>query len=466
MRSDINTLQVDVIEKVSGGFAVGVRTIQFCKAAWRTLRAGFDWHELLKAAGTRLPRCAYTADNVSIILKRPSIVVAAWSVLVLGMFAWRGDLSLAKVKEQDQRVVSLDQEPVVVRRKNRSVLPRLPRTGFVFDSMGYSLVGADVTPTNGSSRKTADDGAFSIDLLRYQASDLVVRASGRREEWVRTSAISPDPLAVCMEPSAPWDKLPKPPEAVAMLRGEGEVRGTDRQPLANAYVNVLGTDCWGVTDDSGRFELPLPSQAGTFVLHHAGDSSVIGGFATMSAPFASPRARGIVPLPTLVAEPGGSIHGIVRNEAGEAIAGLPVGVRGPSGLRHVLTSAGGEFVLRGLLPADYTIEPFAYRGGVGEVVGVRVDRASVACDLHLTQIKEASVRVVDENGEVAAGVWVSASMFGLRRGIDQVGTDGFVKLPVGSSSEFEVRMADSFDSCRVREYDAEAHPATLVIAQP
>ena len=400
------------------------------------------------------------------ILKRPSIVVAAWSILVLGLFVWRGDLSLAAVEEREPVAVSRDYKPVVVRRQNTTALPRLPRTGFVFDSMGYSLVGADVTPTNGSSRKTAADGTFSIDLLRYQTSDLLVRANGRRQEWLRTSAISPDPLAVCMEPSAPWDKLSKPPEAVAMLRGEGEVRGTDRQPLANAYVNVLGTDCWGLTDDSGRFELPLPSHAGTFVLHHAGDASVIGGFASMSAPFASPRAHGIVPLPTLVAEPAGSIHGIVRNAAGEAIAGLLVGVRGPGGRRHVLTSAGGEFVLRGLLPADYTVEPFAYRGAVGEAVAVRVDRASVACDLHLTQIKEASVRVVDENGEVAAGVWVSASMFGLRRGIDRVGADGFVKLPVGSSSEFEVRMADSFDSCRVRQYDADMQPATLVIAQP
>ena len=370
------------------------------------------------------------------------------------------------VEESEQRTVGRDHEPVVVRRQNASPLPRLARTGFVFDSMGYSLVGADVTPTNGSSRKTAADGTFSVDLLQYQASDLLVRANGRRQEWLRTSAISPDPLAVCMEPSAPWDELSKPPKAVAMLRGEGEVRGTDRQPLANAYVNVLGTDCWGVTDDSGRFELPLPSQTGTFVLHHAGDSIVTGGFASMSSPFASPRARGIVPLPTLVAESAGSIHGIVRNAAGKAIAGLPVGVRGPGGLRHVLTSAGGEFLLRGLLPADYTVEPFAYRGAVGEAVAVRVDRTSVSCDLHLTQIKEASVRVVDENGEVAAGVWVSASMFGLRRGIDQVGTDGFVKLPVGSSSEFEVRMADSFDSCLVRQYDADMQPATLVIAQP
>jgi hypothetical protein len=39
-------------------------------------------------------------------------------------------------------------------------------------------------------------------------------------------------------------------------------------------------------------------------------------------------------------------------------------------------------------------------------------------------------------------------------------------LPVGASSKFEVRMADSFVSCLVRQYNADAEPATLVIAQP
>ena len=35
------------------------------------------------------------------ILKRPSIVVAAWSILVLGLCVWRGDLSLAAVEERE-----------------------------------------------------------------------------------------------------------------------------------------------------------------------------------------------------------------------------------------------------------------------------------------------------------------------------------------------------------------------------
>ncbi|MFT4841299.1 MAG: hypothetical protein ACI8UD_002205 [Planctomycetota bacterium] len=421
-------------------------------------------HRRVSLAGSG---CAYTGANVSAILRKPSIAVATWSVLVLGLFAWRGDLSLGTPEQREQRAVALKQpEPVVVRRPVTPELPRTQRSGRVFDSMGFLLVGAEVVPTEGTSLKTDADGMFSVDLLRYQTSDLLVRAPGRRHEWLRTSALSPDPLTICMEPSAPWDTLPEPLEPVAKLRGEGAVQGVDRRPLANAFVNVLGTDCWGVTDETGRFELPLPSLTGRFVVHQLGGEGGLGGLASLSAPFVSPRASGIVPLPTLVGQPAGSIRGTVRTVGGAAIAGLPIEVRGPGGRRRVTTGAGGVFVLSGLVPADYTVEPFAYRGAVGEAVAVKVDRAMVECDLHLTKIEAANVRVVDENGAIAVGVWVSSSLHGLRRGIDQAGSDGFVNLPVGASSKFEVRMADSFASCLVRQYNADAEPATLVIAQP
>ncbi|MFT4512623.1 MAG: hypothetical protein ACI89X_002282 [Planctomycetota bacterium] len=405
---------------------------------------------------------------MSTILRKPSVAVATWSVLVLGLFAWRGDLSLGTPQQREQRAAARKQpELVVVRRTEAPQLPRTQRSGRVFDSMGFLLVGAEVVPNEGASRKTDADGSFSIDLLRYQASDLLVRADGRRHEWLRTSALSPDPLTICMEPSAPWDSLATPPEPSAQLRGEGEVQGVDRRPLANAFVNVLGTDCWGVTDEAGRFELPLPKTTSRFVVHQPGGGDGLGGFAALSSPFVSPRASGIVPLPTLVGERAGSIRGTARTMDGKAIAGLPIEVRGPGGRRCVTTGPGGVFVLSGLVPADYTVEPFAYRGAVGEAVAITVDRPVVECDLHLTQIEAAKVRVVDENGAIAVGVWVCSSLNGLRRGVAQAGSDGFVNLPVGALSEFEVRMDNSsFVSCLVRQYNADAEPATLVIAQP
>jgi hypothetical protein len=348
----------------------------------------------------------------------------------------------------------------------------MQRRGRVFDSMGYLLVGAEVVPTDGVSQKSGADGAFAIDLLKHQTSDLLVRLAGRRHEWLRTSAISPDPLVVCMVPTAPWDELPKPLPAVAALRGEGLVEGPDGRALAHAYVNVLGTDCWGLSDATGRLEMPLPTTSATFVVHYPGTESPgiedggVGGLASMSAPFVAPRARGIVPLPTLRGEAAGSISGTIRNAGGEVVAGLPVEVRGAGGRRLVETGAGGQFVISGLIPADYTVQPFAYRGAIAEATSVRVDRAVVACDLHLQQVKEADLRVVDEQGALAVGVWVSASLHGLRRGVEQTGVDGLVNLPISTASEFEVRMPDSFATCQVRQFDADAEPATLVIAQP
>ena len=144
------------------------------------------------------------------------------------------------------------------------------------------------------------------------------------------------------------------------------MRGADGRPLANAFVNVLGTDCWGLTGEAGRVELPLPAPEVSFVVHRASRESEVGGLAAVSRPFVSPRAQGVVPLPDLVGEPGGSIRGIVRNEHGDPGSGLPGMVRGPGGVRYARTGAGGVFVLGGLIAADYTVEPFAHRGAVAE----------------------------------------------------------------------------------------------------
>ncbi|MFN3243194.1 MAG: carboxypeptidase regulatory-like domain-containing protein [Planctomycetota bacterium] len=402
------------------------------------------------------------------ILRRPSIAVASCVVLVLGVFAWRGDLGLGGKpgSARASRSAARDEGPVVVRRHADTRLPRAERRGRVFDSMGFLLVGAEVVPADGNSQKTDADGAFSIDLVEQRTSDLLVRADGRRAEWLRTSAVGPDPLIVRLEPSAPWDATPQAPLAAPRLRGEGQVVGPDGEPLQNAFVNVLGTHCWGRTDDIGRFELPLPSRTATFVVHAPSAEDNAGGLAVRTEPFVAPRARGIVPLPRMVAEPAGSIRGTVRDPRGAPVAGLPVEVRGADGVRRVATGPGGVFVLGGLLPAEYEVEPFAYRGAVGAACKVRVDRKVVPCDVQLQGVEEARLRVIDDRGMVAAGVWVASSINGVRRGVGQADVGGRVSLPVAPATEFEVRTADSYTACTVQRFDASAEPATLVISQP
>jgi len=146
--------------------------------------------------------------------------------------------------------------------------------------------------------------------------------------------------------------------------------------------------------------------------------------------------------------------------------GLPVEVRGAGSVRRVATGPGGVFVLAGLLPDEYVVEPFAYRGAVGKATKVRVDRMVVPCDVQLEAVEESRLKVVDEQGVVAAGVWVAASLNGVRRGVGQADVGGRVSLPFASATEFEVRTAGSYAACQVHRFDADAEPATLVISQP
>ncbi|MGC6488752.1 MAG: hypothetical protein ACON4Z_13990, partial [Planctomycetota bacterium] len=139
---------------------------------------------------------------------------------------------------------------------------------------------------------------------------------------------------------------------------------------------------------------------------------------------------------------------------------------GAGGARGATTGAGGAFALEGLLPDDYVVEPFAYRGQVGAVTAVRVDRAVVPCDLQLRAVPEAALLVVNERGEAAAGIWVASNLNGVRRGVGQANVGGVVSLPVSDAAEFEVRTADDFATCAVRSFDASRSPARLVIAQP
>lgn len=410
-------------------------------------------------------------------------------VLVLGLFAWRGDLRLGSelgdAQDADRLTVaaggdSRSPERVVVRRtaNGEASMPHAERGGRVCDAAGYLLVGAEIVtsgvdPRANTTALTDAAGRFRVDLPVHTVSDVLVRAEGQQPTWLRTTAFAPDELLVQLQPNAPWDVAPAPAPHLPSLRGEGVVRAGEGEVVAGALVHAADTDCWARTDEIGRFQLPLPSlrvelSAYCDVLDR-GNAAFAGGLCATRQLFVSPRPRGAVEIPDLVVETAGSIRGALHDGLGAPAAGVPVAVRGNGLRRTVVTGADGSFGVGGLAAGDYRVAPFAWRGAIARPIDVRVDRAVVACDLQMHRIPERRLRVVDEQGGIRQGLWVAANLFGMRRGVGQTDADGLVTLPLAEDAEdidFEVRTEQPYVACEVRGIDADREPLTLVIAAP
>lgn len=401
-------------------------------------------------------------------LQRPSVIVGAWTLFVVGVFVWRGDLRVvAAMPATTERAPVAVSPPTVVRAPgpSPSVTPTVvSRKGRIFDALGFLVVGAEVLPMDRAATRTDGDGAFQVELAAAATIDLLVRADGLQPTWLRVSEGSPDPLAAQLLPAAPWDPLPMPPVPPSPLRGEGTVRSADGRAMAGAFVTAAGTGIWVRTDDIGRFVLPLPTPTATLHVHEPSGGVGGTGFAGVSAPVVSQRTQGALPLPDLAASPALAIRGIVRDAKGLPVVGVPIEVEGPSLRRVVETGAGGAFRVGGLLAGAYRVRPFAYRGAVGVVHDLALRDAAVDVDLQLVAAEEVRLRVVDEGGSGVSGVYVAASVGGARRGIAQADAGGFAAVPVAAQTEWDVRTPTNFAPVTVRRFDAE--PPTLVVTMP
>jgi len=400
------------------------------------------------------------------LLQRPSVYVAAWTCLVVGAFVWNGDLRLAQAgqvadRPVDQPVVGA---PEIVRLQVPPASPAsTQRRARVFDALGFLVVGAEVVPMDRAPLRTDGDGEFTIDFGSRGIADLLVRADGQQPRWWRTTSGSPDALALRLVPAAPWDELAAPLAAVPALRGEGVVRHPDGSPLAGAGVLAVGSGLWARSDDFGRFAVPLPLPSTSLVVHAPEGGTGDQGFALAATPVVPERNRGAVPLPDLVAAPALAIRGIVRDPRGQPLVGVPVEIEGPVFRRVVDTGAGGAFRCGGLAAGSYTVQPFAWRGALGLRRDVALADTSVDLDLQLVAAEEVRLRVVDERGGPAAGVYVATSVGGARRGVARADAHGYAAVPLAASTEFDVRTAKEWAPVPVRRFE---EPATLVVAMP
>lgn len=407
-------------------------------------------------------------------LLRPSHVLAAWAVLVLSVFALRGDLRLAApaaatVAEQPPAQVA---GPVVVRAESatrRIARPAHTCKGRVVDAMGFLVVGAEVVGADRPLARTDADGAFAIDLPEGVPLDVLVRGKGLQPRRLRLVASSPDPVLVRLEPAAPWDAEPAAMPASSSLRGEGLVRTEQGQPLAGAWVTALGSDVWSRTDEIGRYVLPLPSSHVTLLVHQSEAPGEARGFAARTEPIDVDRTQGLVPLPEIVAVPASVIRGVVRDPRGMPVEGVPVQVRGEGIARLFETGPGGIFRLGGLQTGHYEVRPFAYRGALGRPEAVTLSGAIADCDLHLQAADERRLRLLDEQGSPVARAYVAATFAGERNSIAQTDDDGWTAVVVsaaepGAGTTFEVRTGASHEPVEVRRYEADS--ATLVVGMP
>lgn len=400
--------------------------------------------------------------------ERPSLAVGACSLCVLTFFVVRGDLRVKDATPApmgDSSLAVALPAPVVVRpgRAPRPTAAVTSLRGRVFDALGFLVVNASVEASGATLRSDAD-GAFRVELANGRDVDVLVRADGLRPSWWRLQCASPDAIVVQLEPAAPWDPPPFALTPIATMRGEGLVRGDEGLPLAGAYVTVPSSGLWARSDEFGRFTVPLPTGSTALLVHAPAEAGQLGGSAALSE-FATERTTGLVPVPELAAAAASSLRGVVRDPHGEPTEGVPVRVRGSRLERVLMTGSGGTFCLSGLLPGDYEVQPFAYRGAAGVTTKVALAGVVAHVDLHLLAVDEARLRVCDEAEAPIAGAWVATSIGGVRRGVAQADAEGTVAVPVAAEgTAFEVRTGGAFAPLQVRRYDREA--ARLVVALP
>jgi protocatechuate 3,4-dioxygenase beta subunit len=402
--------------------------------------------------------------------KRPSIAVAAWSALLVAAFVANGNLRIGP--RQDTQPVkpaalsaAAPAAPVVVKAEHRASVDRravhLVR-GRVFDALGHLVAGAQVLVDGAEPGHSDDRGVFAFELRDGQFANVEVRAEGHCPTRVVTSPTSPDPLLVRLTPAAPWDdELPAAAPAPRLF-GEGIVLAANGNPVAGASVTAAGSDMWSETDQIGRYVLPLRASEVTIVVHGPADPKTGQRLAARTDKIELSRDRGHVPLPEIVAEPGGSIRGVVRDGSGVPLAGVPVRLSG-EGLERVTESgSGGRFDVGGLLAGNYVVRPFAFEGALGSPQPVMLDRPVVECDLHLMPTEQRRLRILDEQGVPVAHAYVAPRLAGERTSVARADADGWAEVHVAEAVEFEVRAGEDHLPAAVRSFDPAA--ATLVVA--
>jgi hypothetical protein len=413
-------------------------------------------------------------------MKRPSSYVLVCAVLVLTTFSASGHLRLGSADPQRADAPGRLRLPPPARTAAMATV-----AGSVLDTMGFRLVGADVS-THAASTRTDADGMFRLDVPRGTVADLRISSPNHRPLVVRAWASAGEALVTALEPVAPWelatvaartsttalvtavpttalppgaaagaiDATPAPESSRAAEStgpiGEGFVRTRDGAALGGALIVVTETGAMARTDAAGRYEIALPATAATLLVHQPDGGRDELGWAARAEPFTPQRARGRVPLPDVEAWPALALRGTVRDGGGQPQKGVPLQIVGDGFARTIASGDGGAFRLGGLLPGRYELRAFAFRGALGATTAIDLAGPITDCEVHLRAVPERRLQVVTERGDPVPRAIVATSVDGVRREVVRSDGEGWVQVRAAQpAASYDVRTADDYRPMRV-----------------
>lgn len=389
--------------------------------------------------------------NPTHAMHRPShwllvlFVVAGVAGWLGGRFEPRPEPAPARTGEgtEPQRVVVHPRRPSRPRPADTRRL-----TGLVLDPLGWPVTGATIRVTDGAVAVTGPDGRFAVDVLGAGPHDLVVAAAGFETSEVSETAVEPAVVVLC--PDLPWTLPPSFGPSPGILAGEGTVVDERGRPVADAVVSAVGTGRRAVTDETGRYRLPLdPDRGATVVARHAGR-----GIARMEVPAPS-RRQGLIPIAQLKLRPGARLRGYVQDATGDPAGGAALQLSGPGVRTTVLADASGGYSFAHLWPGDdYVLEALPWRGNVGARKRIRAGR-DLDVELRLRPERPLLLQVRDPDARPRPGVHVLAVAGGRPRAYGVADDLGRVTLRgiAGDDFEFEAYERESLARLEVVRYD-------------
>lgn len=350
------------------------------------------------------------------------------------------------------------------------VEPRAPRAiqdetqagmmGRILDRLGNAVAGAEVRNlVTGEVTRCDAGGRF------------VLRASPRRTHRLLLQAERHEPAIAQLVPEAtpieavfvladarPWlvQRSLVTSAITSPLAGEGHVRDRAGQGVSGAVVAVRETGVAVLTDETGRYRLPLPDGSVHLVTHTA------DGRYAESDPFAPTRHQGLVPLPDLHLEEGGAVvRGRLRDADGNPCPGAVLHLVAGGLRRRAQTDDGGAFVVAGLPAGECVLQVLPYRGLPG------LEQRLVAAGTHdveltLQRPDPLQVRVVDRS-EVPQPDKLVVAHGGEQHVQAVTDTEGRAVLHglLARDLAFEVRDAKTFELLPLVASDAATRTLTI-----